>query len=111
MSEVKEVAKVKRPKSFDWKVHLRDKKTGKISKVQDYKFVVNKNGPTWVERDGKKFHLDGTPWVEPKEVAVAAVMPVAPVVQAKVEKPVAKAKRKPASTQPVVEASSAKEGE
>lgn len=97
---------VKEQPSFDWRTHVRDKKTGKIARVQHYTYTVNRSGEQWVERDGKRYHVDGS---EYKTTTVQKSAP-APVVEPKVAAPVEEAK-KPAKKAKKAKVEEPKEGE
>lgn len=85
--------------SFNWRTHYRNKKTGKISSVQNYTYHIHKSGQQWIERGGKKYNPDGSEYKEapvpivvakPQEVVAAA--PTPPVVEAK--KPIQRRRRR-----------------
>lgn len=50
-------------KTFDWRTHVKDPKTGRLVKFQPYKMVI-KDGLTMIERpidSGNWFHPNGEP--------------------------------------------------
>ena len=67
-------------KSFDWKVHHFNKKTGKLEKESHYVYHVVKGGNQWVERDGKKYNVDGSAFKAEEPVKTQQVAPPQPPV-------------------------------
>jgi len=52
---------------FDFQVHHREAKTGKVIRTNPYRMHITKQG-TVIERDGKKFYPNGEEIVEEKKV-------------------------------------------
>jgi hypothetical protein len=76
--------------SFDWRTHIRNKKTGKVTSHNHYVYHVSR-GRSWIERGGKKYNVDGSDYIEapvvesvPKPVIQTAPVTV-PVQTAPVE--------------------------
>lgn len=54
------MVKKKKPEStFDFTVHERDRKSGAIVRVNPYRLVVKKDGPSTLERDGVLYEPSG----------------------------------------------------
>lgn len=62
-------------KAFDLRVHIRDPKTGFVTKKQPYRLHVNRERGTYYERDGKLYYPNGE-LVNPPKPAVKAAAPV-----------------------------------
>lgn len=65
------------PAGFDTRVHIRDPKTGRLVKIQDYRLTKSKardgNVVGYYERDGKKYWENGE---ETTDAAIASALGV-----------------------------------